>query len=290
MSEFKMNDDGELVDESGDVVADLTAVSIANTLKAALQKYDNGRTLFIDNRDAQKVNGASSRVIFEKVSRVSVSDEVSGKYHELISQFVQDFSELQEESQGVLTLLFNDCQKGGRLYEYLIGEATEVASGLKVEGVVPTIEELQKMNTKVRGLWTALFSSVDSVDAIKALGVPCELTTKGRADGTTWVVKMAELPKVRVATAPDKISVVYCDGKEIWRTGTDLTLSNAVSLLKLKWADFERTMQLSAQLDAEGNEIPETQQDIWTINFTLDKRHFKSEVIVPETKKDESKS
>jgi hypothetical protein len=279
MSDFTLNEDGELVDGTGDVVADETAVSIANVLVASLRRYEADRAIFVEDREARKVNGASDRVIMAKMDRVKVDDETRKAYDELIGDFIERFAALQSESAGVLGLLFNDIQRSGRISQYLITEATEVAKGLKVSGVVPTIEDLTKRATKVRGLWTSLMASVDSIEAIKALGVPCEVTNKGRSDGTTWVVSMPELPKIKAKVEADKITKVLCDGKEIWRSGTEVNLGNALSLLKIKPSEFERDMQLSEKVDSEGNKIEGTQQDIFSLNLTHKGHHFTSEVI-----------
>ena len=284
MSEFIMNDEGELVDDSGNVVADETAVSIANILVASLRKYESDRDLFMADREARKTNGVSNKVLLEKMGRIELSSEVRKAYDELIGDFVERFAELQDQSAGVLSLLFNDCQKGGRIFDYLVGEATVVAQSLTLAvDVIPTIEDLQKRAAKVRGLWTSLSASVESIEAIKALGVPCETTNKGRGDGTTWVVSMKELPKIKnTSDAVTEFAVLKMNGTEIWRSGTDVQISHAVSLQKIKWTEFERKMQLSEKIDPEGNKIEKTQQDIWSINLVFGDKHFTSEKVSVE--------
>ena len=231
---------------------DETVVAIAELFKAALSNYEGKVAIFKDAREARKGGTSSPRLVISKVERHSVDDEVKQDYMGILADFIEALGEIAKSNPGILAIAFNDLNKGGRIFDFVLNEATDVASTIKSDDPVPSIEELVKAKDRVNGLWTALESSAD-IDALKELGINCEITKKGRAasgDKETWRPVMSELPKVSKGMDSNVLLTLTRNGTPIWETKTDGShekLSEALKREGVKFSDFETQMQLAGQ-------------------------------------------
>lgn len=258
-----------------EVEVDETVAMFAQMLKTHMAKYNQAVIDFRAERDARKSGEQTAKSIFEKVSRKTVSDQAKQDYDSALSDFMSALTEIAEESPGVWSLVYNDLMsKSGRTFEYILMEATSIASTVKTEGPVMTIEELSKMKDKCNGLWTALEASAE-IPVIQALGVSCAVTKKGRAasgDKETWRPNLEELPKVSAKTESTHLITLTRNGTVVWKTQADgkhETLDAALKAVGVSKADFNVQVELAGQ---------SLKSDLHRLDFVWNHDHWKSEV------------
>lgn len=264
--------------EINGIEVDETVELVATMLKKNLRTYEDMVELFKAAREAKKGNAQSPRIIMTKVERKGVSDEAKTAYDEAVSEFIDRVLTIADENPGILAQVFTDiASKGGRVFDYVLNEATNVASTVVSDDPVPTMEQMVKAKDKVNGLWTTLEASAE-IEVIKALGVPCSVTKKGRAnssDKETWRPEMSELPKVSQKTDSTHLVTLTRNGTPVWETkadGSHETLDVALKRAGIRHSDFLTQLQLN--LDSGG----EKQQTVFTADFMWNSDHWKSEI------------
>lgn len=203
---------------------DPTAVAVSGMFKVQLQKFEDGRDLFVEDRDAKKAGTQSTKALMLRMAphatRLSPADVET--FEELTATYLDALTEhFEDRLPGILSLLWNATQKDGDVYNFVVDRTTDIVTSgpASDDTVVPSITELAAMRTTVVGLFDALAAMVqNNRDILRALGVPTKYATKGRADGTKLVVAASELPK-ESKTRNTRATVIYMDEEEIYESG-----------------------------------------------------------------------